>query len=80
MATMISDDLRNVGEAAFGPRWQRDLARALNTDERLVRRWVAGDRPLPATLPARLDAVIITRINELMVARRRLQRALKAAA
>ena len=80
MATMISDDLRSVGEAAFGPRWQRDLARALETDERLLRRWVAGGRPLPATLPARLDAVIITRITGLMAARRRLQRALKAAA
>ena len=80
MATMISDDLRSVGEAAFGPRWQRDLARALDTDERLVRRWVAGDRPLPANLTERLDTVIIARISGLMAARRHLKRSLKPTA
>lgn len=31
----------------FGELWQRAMARALPVDHRLLRRWVAGDRPVP---------------------------------
>jgi len=60
-----------AGEAAFGADWQRPMARALGPhhprratrerdaiDDRLVRRWVAGDRPVPAWVGAALPAVL----------------------
>lgn len=31
----------------LGNRWQAPLARLLDKDPRLIRRWVAGDRPVP---------------------------------
>lgn len=77
---MTLTDLRNVGEACFGPRWQQPLARAIGCQERLVRFWVAGDRPLPGNLAERLDAMLISRITALMAARRALQQTLKQAA
>ena len=77
---MTPDDLRNVGEAAYGPRWQRELARDLSIGDRLVRRWVAGDRPMPADLADRLDAVVIARITVLVRTRRGLQQLRKKAA
>lgn len=63
------DLLRAAGVAAFGPRWQVPLARALGPlrpaghpgiSGRQVRRWVAGDTPVPAwalsAVPAMLSA------------------------
>ena len=41
-------ELRKVGEALFGNRWQTDLARALGlSSPRRVRQWLAGDRSIP---------------------------------
>lgn len=62
--------LETAGRAAFGEEWQRALARSLGphhpdgprstVDNRLVRRWAAGERPIPGwvweALPAVLDA------------------------
>lgn len=52
------DLLRRAGELLHGRQWQRAIARSLGAyhpdgpreslDDRLVRRWVAGDRPIPA--------------------------------
>ncbi len=39
--------LREIGEALWGPRWQSEMARALDVSDRTVRRWAAGD-----TIPA----------------------------
>lgn len=41
----MTDLLRRVGEALYGPRWQTDLAQALAVNDRTVRRWVSGDDP-----------------------------------
>lgn len=35
--------IREIGEALYGPRWQSDLARALEVSIRTVQRWAAGD-------------------------------------
>ena len=35
------------GEALYGPRFQRELARDLGVNERTVRRWLAGDTSPP---------------------------------
>lgn len=49
------DALLLAGPALFGEwGWQRALARALDVDDRLVRRWIAGDREVPAWVPVRL--------------------------
>jgi hypothetical protein len=34
--------IRAIGEACFGPRWQTDLADALQVSSRTVRRWASG--------------------------------------
>jgi hypothetical protein len=34
--------LREVGTALYGLQWQTELARALDVNNRTVRRWVAG--------------------------------------
>ena len=39
--------LAHAGRLLLGDEWQRPLARALEIDDRLVRRWVAGERPIP---------------------------------
>jgi len=50
--------LADVGEALYGPRWQNELARNLGVADRTVRRWVAGDAPIPGGVWAELSALI----------------------
>ena len=44
---MTANELRHCGEVLYGPRFQRTLANVLGINERTIRRWVAGDRPVP---------------------------------
>lgn len=39
---MSGDLLADVGRALYGPFWHRELARALDVNERTVRRWEQG--------------------------------------
>lgn len=39
--------LATVGEALFGPLWQTPISQALDVSDRTVRRWAAGDTPVP---------------------------------
>jgi len=48
----VRSKLIQVGEALYGPRFQRELAEALSVNERTMRRWVAGDFEPPASLQA----------------------------
>jgi len=50
----MRDRLIQVGEALYGPRFQRELAGALGVNERTMRRWVAGDFDPPESLRADL--------------------------
>lgn len=50
----MRNHLIQVGEALYGPRFQRELAEALNVNERTMRRWVAGDFEPPESLQADL--------------------------
>ena len=60
--------LTRVGEALHGESWQRAIARDLgpyhpdgereSIDSRLVRRWVAGDRPVAEWVPSALLAIL----------------------
>lgn len=44
---MTPDLLAAAGAALYGPRWQSEIARDLDVSDRTVRRWVAGDQPVP---------------------------------
>lgn len=50
------------GEALYGPRFQRELAEALNVNERTMRRWVAGDTSPPESVLDDLKVLVRERI------------------
>lgn len=54
-----------AGKAAFGERWQTDMARALGVSDRAVRNWVAGKYQLPATLSADVKIILEQRRTEI---------------
>lgn len=69
----MSDLIRTVGEALYGPRWQSDLARDLGVNDRTVRRWAAGDdAPRPGVYDdlARLVRERIAQLKEVAPALR----------
>lgn len=71
------DLLIGAGSALFGGEWQRAIARTLGPlhpggsrdaiDDRLVRRWAAGERPIPNWVFPALVKIIDTRATELDV-------------
>lgn len=64
---MDSEHLQSAGRALFGEEWQTPLARALgpvhpegarvSIDPRLMRRWAAGNRPIPDWVEGALAAL-----------------------
>ena len=62
---MTNDDLRQVGELLYGPRWQSDLARDLGVAGRTVRRWVAGDAEISDDVAGRLADQVADRLRRL---------------
>ncbi len=60
--------LENAGVLLYGPAWQRALARGLgpfhpdgpleHLDDRLVRRWAAGQREIPEWVVPALDRLL----------------------
>jgi hypothetical protein len=61
----MRDNLIKIGEALYGPRYQRDLAEALGVNERTMRRWIAGDFEPPATLLPELKALLRDRAKRI---------------
>lgn len=67
--------LRSFGVLMFGSDWQRATARALGPhhpsgsrdaiDDRLVRRWVAGERDVPVWVRGACKLIVENRIHEL---------------
>lgn len=53
--------LAAAGEALYGPRWQSALAADLGVADRTLRRWLAGDREIPDSLPDELRALLAAR-------------------
>lgn len=66
--------LREAGEAIYGPRWQSELARDFYVTDRTVRRWLAGDWPIPENIVAELRAILKARSAKLAAVRRKLPR------
>jgi hypothetical protein len=66
---ITQDNLRAVGKALYGPRWQSELSRDLNVAVRTVQRWDAGERGIPASLGDDLRELLVQRridIDELL--------------
>lgn len=55
------------GSERFGFGWQRPLARALDVDDRLVRRWASGERSVPPWVPDKFAELAESRRRELAV-------------
>lgn len=62
---MPTDLLTRCGVALYGAYWQTDLADALDISDRTVRRWVAGDTPVPAGVYADLMRLMLERAQTL---------------
>ena len=71
---MTPDLLREAGEALYGPLWQSELARALGVADRTVRRWIAGERPVPAGLGPTLRGLLTDHGKAIAAVRRKLPR------
>jgi hypothetical protein len=65
---MSPETLAAAGEALFGERWQSALARELDVADRTVRRWAAGDSPIPDGLASDLYSLLFERQGELIKA------------
>jgi hypothetical protein len=57
-ARLLLADLEPLAIFLCGPRWQSALARRINRSPRLVRRWVAGERPISAAASQRIIALV----------------------
>lgn len=62
---MTPTDLRRIGEALYGERWQTPLAEDLQVADRTVRRWLDGSRAIPDTLRADLHRIVAARVASL---------------
>jgi hypothetical protein len=49
-ARKTANILQEVGRALYGDIWQSELARDLGCSDRTVRKWNAGDAPIPEYL------------------------------
>jgi hypothetical protein len=59
-ARLSVEDLRRIGEALYGPRWQTEMAAALGFgDSARIRQFLSGARPIPAGIYA--DAMALLR-------------------
>jgi len=60
------DLLERIGQALYGDRWQRQLARALGVSDRTVRRWVIHESDIPwSFLNEKLPALFKARMENL---------------
>lgn len=69
---MTPDLLHEAGAALYGPRWRADLADALSVSERTVRRWAAGEWPVPSGARRDIRALLAERGKTLASVRRRI--------
>lgn len=72
---MQRDLLTDCGEALFGSRWQSALARALDVDDRTMRRWVSGENGMPAGVNIDLLRLLTERASDIGALLPRLKKA-----
>lgn len=66
--------LHEAGEALHGPLWRVPLARDLGVAERTVRRWAAGEWPVPAAVWGEVRELLKARSLALAAVRRKMPR------
>jgi DNA-binding transcriptional regulator YiaG len=66
--------LSEAGAALYGPRWQSELARALKVSDRTMRRWAAGEWPVPPNVWQELRAILKVHGHAIAAVRRKLPR------
>jgi hypothetical protein len=66
--------LREIGEALYGERWQSEMARKLEVEDRAIRRWLTEQNVIPAGVWASLLEILRWREVSMMEARQRLAR------
>ena len=65
--------LEAAGRALYGDHWVADLAHALDVAERTVRRWLAGQFPIPPGIWPELETLCADRTSALADVRLRLR-------
>ncbi len=55
--------LIRCGKWMYGSRWQTDLSEALGVNARTVRRWVAGDTPVPYGVYADIRKLVTEKVD-----------------
>lgn len=58
MLKITVDQLTAIGTALYGSQWQSALARDLGVADRTMRRWVAGESPIPTGIIADLHRLL----------------------
>ncbi|WP_058912855.1 DUF1870 family protein [Entomohabitans teleogrylli] len=58
---MKREKLIAAGEAAFGKRWQTDMAAALSVSDRTIRNWVSGKYQIPDLVSADITVMLKNR-------------------
>lgn len=67
------DLLIECGRALYGPLWQSALSRDLGVSDRTMRRWVAGQFPVPVGVHAELRRLCVERGDQLRAVADRLR-------
>lgn len=71
---MTPGTLTAIGEALYGSQWQSELARALDVNDRTVRRWASGKNALPEKLSEELSVLCAERGQSLVEIAAKLRR------
>jgi hypothetical protein len=50
--------LRVLGIYLFGSQWQREMARGIGVNDRLVRRWLSGERPISVRASMAIEGLV----------------------
>lgn len=64
--------LARLSSLLLGDRWQVPLSRLLSVDERLVRRWASGERPVPKWVIGEVRRLLERRLEEIQSTLKRL--------
>ena len=62
---MTPDDIARIGRALYGERWQTSLAGDLHVADRTMRRWLAGESPVPDGVDTELRKLLVDRVQEI---------------
>ena len=62
---MAPDKMARTGRVLYGDRWQTSLATDLRITDRTMRRWLAGESPIPDSIEGELRKLLVERVKEI---------------